>query len=207
MILSEGDDCGVGAVSGYLEGVRPCKATAVTTVVRLATPEDGVALREIERLAGERFRDVGLEAVADHEPPSLQTLATYALAGRAWVAIDDVGVPVGYVLVDVVDGCAHVEQVSVQPDHQGLGVGRALLDRARSWATEAALNAVTLITFAEVPWNRPLYEHLGFRVLPEAEIGLQLRAVRDAEAAHGLDPLHRVCMRLELAPLPVIATA
>ncbi len=73
----------------------------------------------------------GLEAIADHEPPLLETLAAYALAGRAWAAIDDVGVPVGYLLVDVVDGCAHVEQVSVRPDHQGLGIGRALLERAR----------------------------------------------------------------------------
>jgi GNAT superfamily N-acetyltransferase len=170
----------------------------VTVRVRAARAGDGPALREIERLAGERFREVGLDSVADDEPPSLETLAAYADSGRAWVAVDGAGTPVGYVLVDDVDGCAHVEQVSVRPEHQGSGVGRRLLDRVRAWAVETGRRAITLTTFTDVPWNRPLYEHLGFRVLTEAELGPELRAVRATEAAHGLDPATRVCMRLDL---------
>jgi hypothetical protein len=46
-----------------------------------------------------------------------------------------------------------------------------------------------------VPWNRPLYKHLGFRVLGDEELSLGLRALRDDESAHGLDPELRVCMR------------
>jgi hypothetical protein len=49
-----------------------------------------------------------------------------------------------------------------------------------------------------VAWNRPLYEHLGFRVLDEQELGPELRVVRDRETADGLDPDVRVCMRLDL---------
>lgn len=164
--------------------------------VRPASPEDAPALREIERLAGERFRDVGLPEVADDEPPSVEQLARYARAGRSLVAVDDTDAPIGYVLVDVVDGNAHAEQVSVRPDHQGAGVGRTLIERVRAWAAEAGMPAVTLTTFADVPWNAPLYRHLGFRILAEDEIGPELRAVRDAETAHGLDPARRVCMRL-----------
>jgi GNAT superfamily N-acetyltransferase len=173
----------------------------VGVTIRPARPQDGHALQEIERLAGERFRDVGLEAIADDEPPGLDTLAGYATDDRAWVATDETdeaGAPIGYTLVDVVDDCAHIEQISVRPDHQGAGVGRALLDRVRDWAIETNRHAVTLTTFTDVPWNRPLYEHLGFRVLPDVEIGPGLRAVRETEAAHGLDPDTRVCMRLEL---------
>jgi hypothetical protein len=77
-------------------------------------------------------------------------------------------------------------------------VGRALLGRVAAWAADAGRPAVRLTTFAEVPWNRPLYEHLGFRVLAEDEIGPELRALRATEAAHGLDPATRVCMRLDL---------
>jgi len=47
----------------------------------------------------------------------------------------------------------------------------------------------------EVPWNRPLYEHLGFVVLTEEEIGPDLETVRRDEADSGLDPATRVCMR------------
>ena len=155
---------------------------------------DGEALRGVERRAGERFREVGMGDIADHEPASVEVLGAYAADGRAWVAVDETRVVVGYVLVDVVDGCAHVEQVSVVPEAQGAGVGRALLDQVRDWAGETGRRAITLTTFSHVPWNQPLYEHLGFRVMGEDEIGPELRTVCAAEEAHGLDPATRVCM-------------
>lgn len=49
-----------------------------------------------------------------------------------------------------------------------------------------------------MPWNAPLCRHLGFRSLAEHEFGPGLRAIRYEEAAHGLDPTKRVCMRSEL---------
>ena len=174
-----------------------CDALRVV-MVRAARREDGPALQAIERLAGEQFRTVGLDGVADDEPASLQELANFATEGRSWVAVDAEDHPVGYVVVDEVDGDAHVEQVSVQPAHQRLGVGRALLDRVRMWALETGRSAISLTTFADVPWNRPLYEHLGFRVIVGDEIGPELRNLRQAEATHGLDPTIRVCMRLDI---------
>jgi hypothetical protein len=38
-------------------------------IVRPGSPQDGPALREIERSAGERFREVGLAEVADSSQP------------------------------------------------------------------------------------------------------------------------------------------
>jgi GNAT superfamily N-acetyltransferase len=155
-------------------------------------------MQEIERAAGERFREVGLDGVANDEPASIEALAAYATAGRGWVAVEGSARLVGYVIVDVVDDDAHLEQVSVRPDHQGAGIGRALIEHARAWAADIGCSAITLTTFAEVPWNAPLYEHLGFVVIPEDEIGPELRDLRDAETSHGLDPAMRVCMRLDL---------
>lgn len=177
----------------------PCKDPGVTAVVRPARTDEGFVLREIERLAGERFRDVGLPEVADDEPASVEDLARYAEDGRSWVVVDRTDEPIGYVLIDVVDGCAHVEQVSIRPDHQGTGLGRTLLERVQAWASDAGLSAITLTTFTDVAWNAPLYRHLGFRVLDEEELGPQLRELRDHETAHGLDPARRVCMRKVLA--------
>jgi GNAT superfamily N-acetyltransferase len=167
--------------------------------IRPAQPDDGPVLREIERLAGQRFREVGMPEVADDEPPSLAVLDAYAAAGSSWVAVGDGGTPVGYVLADVVDGNAHVEQVTVHPDEQGRGIGRALIDTVRDWAVETGRPAVTLTTFADVAWNAPLYRHLGFRDLADAELGPELRALRDREADHGLDLSQRVCMRLDVS--------
>ena len=163
--------------------------------IRPLRTDDAAFTPEIERRAGEAFRDVGLPEIAEHEPYSPNELEEYIEAGRAWAAIVD-GRVIGYVLVEVVAGNAHVEQVSVHPDHQGQGAGRALMDRARQWAAETNRPAVTLTTFADVPWNRPLYERLGFVVLREDEIGPELAAVREHEATLGLDPSIRVCMRL-----------
>ena len=171
----------------------------VAPAVRPARPDDAPHLQEIERRAGQRFRDVGMPEIADDEPPSTDVLARYADAGRSWVAADDGDRPIGYVLVDTVDGCAHIEQVTVSPDHQGAGIGRALIDEVHRWAVERGMPAVTLTTFTAVPWNALLYEHLGFRVVDEAEIGPELRALRDDEARHGLDPTQRVCMRADVS--------
>lgn len=172
----------------------------MSVVVRGVRDEDLPVLREIERASGQRYREFGLDQVADDEPASIEVLAGYADGGRAWVIGAGDGAPAGYILVDAVDGAAHIEQVSVVPDHQGRGLGRALIERAARWAANQKMSALTLTTFDHIPWNRPLYEHLGFRVLADDELGPGLRAVREAEAAHGLDPALRVVMRRDLDP-------
>jgi GNAT superfamily N-acetyltransferase len=178
------------------------ETTRVT--LRLATIADGPTLQHIERAAGEQFRDIGMAQIADDEPPSLERLSFYATTGRSWVAtVDDEEAPdrctiVGYCLADVVDAHAHLEQISVLPQWQGHGIARRLLATLRAWAASCGFTSITLTTFASVPWNAPLYEHLGFRVLTDDEIGPALRVLRDEESAHGLDPSTRVCMVLSL---------
>ncbi|MFF5078591.1 GNAT family N-acetyltransferase [Actinoplanes sp. NPDC000266] len=163
--------------------------------IRAALLADLPPLRDIERAAGESFRAIGMAAIADDEPPALEVLTHYQRAGRAWVAADGPGPPIGYLLARLVDGDVHVEQVSVHPSRQGEGAGSALLDRAETYAVEAGAPALTLTTFAEVPWNAPYYRRRGFTVLGEAELGPGLRAVREHEAAIGLDRWPRVAMR------------
>ena len=135
--------------------------------------------------------------MADDEPPPVEVLLSYTESGRAWVAVDSDDVPVGYVVVNVVDGAAHIEQVSVATAQQRKGTGRLLVEQARRWAGENALSAVTLTTFSHVPWNKPLYEHLGFRALSSEEIGPELRSLMEHEASRGLDPATRVAMTAE----------
>src|SRR5207302_10561486 len=67
-------------------------------LIREARQEDLPGLREIERRAGELFREVGMDAVADDEPPTLSELIPYVRDGRAWVATNDREVPVSYLL-------------------------------------------------------------------------------------------------------------
>jgi GNAT superfamily N-acetyltransferase len=50
----------------------------------------------------------------------------------------------------------------VIPGHARQGLGRVLLDHACEWARGNGLKAVTLTTFANIPWNAPNYERCGF---------------------------------------------
>ena len=168
--------------------------------IRPARPDDFARLQEIERAAGEAFRPLGMDLVADDEPFTDAELAAYQEDGRAWVAVDADDVPAAYLLVDEVDGTGHVEQVSVHPEHARQGFGRALIDVAADWSARRGLPALTLTTYAEVPWNGPYYQRLGFRTLAADEVPPGIARIRARERAHGLDRWPRVTMRRPLAP-------
>jgi phenylacetic acid degradation protein PaaD len=169
-------------------------------VIRAAGRPDLPRLVDIERAAGELFRTVGMDLVADADPGSVEELATYADDGRALVAVDVGDQPVAYLVLDVVDGCGHIEQVSVHPHHARRGIGRSLADRAAVWADGLGLPALTLTTYVAVPWNGPYYERLGFRYLRPEEETPGLRSIRAHERALGLDAWPRACMSRRLPP-------
>lgn len=163
-------------------------------VIRPARRDELEVLRAIEVAAGAPFRDVGMDAVADDEPPSAVVLRGALDHAGLWVLEDD-GRPVAYRHDDVVDGEVHLEQVSVHPDRARRGLGARLVEHLVGRAREAGYRAVTLTTFRDVAWNGPYYARLGFRPLAGDELGPGLRAIRGAEAAHGLDRWPRLAMR------------
>ena len=163
--------------------------------IRVARPDDLALLLAIEQAAGQPFRSLDMDLVADDDPGTVEELARYAECGRAFVSVDAHDRPVGYLLLAVVDGAAHVDQVSVHPDHARQGIGRALIEHAVAWARSQGLTAVTLTTFVEVPWNGPYYERLGFSYVADGEQTPGLRAIREAERVSGLDAWPRACMR------------
>ncbi|WP_327721688.1 GNAT family N-acetyltransferase [Streptomyces sp. NBC_00490] len=166
--------------------------------IRAVRLDELAALQDIERAAGQCFRDIGMPEIADDEPLTVDELARYRHAGMAWVAADDADTPVAYLIADSVDGNLHVEQVSVHPDSARRGIGRLLLDHLAAQATSQGVPALTLTTFTEVPWNAPYYARLGFRILDDSRQTPGLREIRRREAAQGLDRWPRACMRREL---------
>lgn len=124
-------------------------------MIRQAREEDLPALRDLERAADQLFRDLGMDAVAEGEPTPLAALSAYRRDGRAWVFADDRDRPLAFLLLDVIDGAAHIEQVSVMPTAARRGVGAALIRAAADWARQHGCDALTLMTFRDVPWNAP----------------------------------------------------
>jgi len=168
--------------------------------VRAAIASDVETMRAVGIAAGERFRaidDPRISGRADDPPYEIDQLTELVEAGCAFVAEHD-GVVVGFMLMEELDGAAHVEELSVHPDHQGTGLGTALLDAAARWGGQRGFAAVTLTTYRDVPWNRPFYERRGFRVLAAPELTAAHRAKVAHEAGVGLDPELRVVMRRQL---------
>ncbi len=101
--------------------------------VRAATADDVALLAGIELAAGERFRAVGMDDIADAEPLPEGDLLAATAEGRVWVAELD-GEVVGYVLAMDLAGQPHLEQVSVVPWAGGRGVGAALVVAVVGWS-------------------------------------------------------------------------
>lgn len=164
-------------------------------MIRAAKPDDVARIRDIEVAAGQLFRVIGMDAVADDPPPSEEDLTVFQNDGRAWVATDSDDIPVAYILVETVDGWAHIEQVTVHPSHSRKSLGSALIDHAELWANGCGLSGMTLTTFRDVPWNAPYYERLGFVTIPEPAWSEGLRRIVSRERQHGLNAWPRVAMK------------
>ncbi|RLY93769.1 GNAT family N-acetyltransferase [Kocuria tytonicola] len=164
-------------------------------VIRLAVPADVLGLPAIEAAAGEAFRSIGMPEVADDPLPDVEELIRHASDGRVWVATVSSEV-VGYALAVVRDGSAHLEQVSVHPDHAGQRIGADLIDAVTSWARDRGDDRLTLTTFADVPWNAPYYRRLGFHPLPHDTLGPQLAAELSEERMRFTAP--RIAMAREV---------
>jgi GNAT superfamily N-acetyltransferase len=169
-------------------------------IIRDARAAEVPRLREIDWDAGQVFRDIGMPEAAEFDPRTLAELADSQRAGLLWVAAVEGDEPASFLMGVELDGCLHVEQLSTAPAAARRGLGRALLDHAADWARTGGLPALTLTTFADVPWNGPYYERCGFRVLRDDEITPGLREIRAHEIALGLDRWPRVCMRRDVTP-------
>ena len=167
--------------------------------IRLASGCDAPLLPEIERSSGEKFRQLpGLEWIADDEVQSAEQHRVLIADGVAFVTeVEGCGI-VAFLNGEVMSDALHIWQMAVHRDQQGRGIGRKLLEAAQQFAIDHAINALTLTTFRDVPWNEPCYQRLGFITLGCEDLGPRLRAVLHAEGQAGLPIAYRCAMRKPL---------
>lgn len=134
-----------------------------------------------------------MNRVADAPAPDPRAYGDAHQAGRLLTAVTDDAL-IGFIRTEILDNEPHVEQVSVHPDHQGRGVGAALMRAAERWARSQGYTRLTLTTFRDVSWNGPYYARCGWVLLPEHEWGPELAAVRQHERDLGLDQWPRQAM-------------
>jgi GNAT superfamily N-acetyltransferase len=177
-------------------------------VIREATADEIDLLADVERDGDRRYAGYEGVPVGFDDVVSATVLAEAADDGRLWVAVSGSatatgtesgnGEIIGFALAETIDGQGHLAQVSVRRRAQGQGIGRRLIDAVCRWAGAQSMTSVSLCTFSDVEWNRPLYEHLGFVVVPEESWSPGLRSTFENDGRLGLDLRRRVVMAKDL---------
>lgn len=166
--------------------------------IRLAERTDHARCREIEVAADQLFVAVGHLEFADAQPVSSGEFSSAVSDRRALVAEID-GVVAGFAMTDRCGDELYLVQVSVDPACQRRGLGRMLLRRIIDAARERGEVAIVLNTQADVVWNQPFYETLGFVVVPEEQWTEAMSELTAQQAEAGFDWATRVHMRLHLS--------
>jgi GNAT superfamily N-acetyltransferase len=149
------------------------------------------------------FASIGMDQIAGDPPPGRRLLRAVINRDLLWVAVDGEdprsSEVVGYGFGSHLDDHLHLEQVSVRPEFARRGIGAQIFQSLESAAVNSGMSISTLFTFADVPWNAPYYQRLGYRELPASAFGPQLATVlRQEQVADGDGP-QRIAMYKELA--------
>ena len=156
------------------------------------------AIPGIEQAAAAMFSESDLPIELRYRVTDVETLVEAQREGRLWAALDADRTLVGFAMVGIVGGLAHLEEMDVHPEHTRQGIGSRLLDAVTTWARGNDYPGMTLITFRHIPWNAPFYERHGFIQLDEHHNSNDLRELMREEAEAGIEPRKRVAMLYEI---------
>lgn len=125
--------------------------------IRRAEPQDARGLAACIEAA---YADYAAR-IADL-PAVSEGIADDIAGHRVWVAERDGELAGGIVLVPK-EGFLLLANVAVHPACAGLGIGRALIERAEADCRRLGLRELRLATHVAMPENVRLYRHLGWR--------------------------------------------
>jgi ribosomal protein S18 acetylase RimI-like enzyme len=126
--------------------------------IRAAKAPDAVALREIV----ERAYAIYVERIGRRPAPMDDDYAEKLREGDVFVAIDD-GEVVGLIVLIAAEDHLLIENVAIDPEHQGKGIGRSLMALAETYASDRRIPELRLYTNAAMTENLVLYPRLGYR--------------------------------------------
>jgi ribosomal protein S18 acetylase RimI-like enzyme len=128
-----------------------------SVALRPATAADVPRLSELVRAAYGHY----VERLGGPPRPLTDDYAEVVRTHRVIVA-ERGGEIVGLVVLGDDDEGFFVDNVAVDPSHQGIGVGRALLEHAEVAAREAGFDSIYLYTHERMVENLALYSRIGY---------------------------------------------
>jgi ribosomal protein S18 acetylase RimI-like enzyme len=125
--------------------------------LRPATAADVPRLAEVVRAAYGHY----VERLGEPPRPMTDDYAEVVHTHRVTVA-EAGGEIVGLIVLGVDDEGFFIDNVAVNPSHQGIGAGKALLEHAEAAARDAGFDSIFLYTHERMVENLALYERIGY---------------------------------------------
>ena len=125
--------------------------------IRRATEADVARIAAIARAAYTKY----VPRIGREPPPMLADFAAAIAAGHV-VVLEINGTVEGYLISWPKMEAYFVDNIAVEPAHQGLGLGRALMEYAVREAKRHNLSAIRLCTNSTMTENLAIYAHMGF---------------------------------------------
>lgn len=148
--------------------------------LRVSQHSDLDSLQRLSVRARHRYKSIPALA---HVAESLPLGADRFEACWVVVAVDrHSGDIIGFAAMRLLDDDLYLDNISVEPDASGKGVGKRLLASVEAYAHVCQLHAISLTTFREPRWNGPWFRRNGFQPMPAERIGDGLRSVMERQA-------------------------
>lgn len=164
--------------------------------IRKGTREDAPLLGAIEHAAAAAFKgraELGVSTYSLDNVAPVEFIEGRADEGLLFVLTFE-GQPVGFAFGSWAGKDLYLGEVDVHPDHAGKKLGRALVETWVAHGVAHGAARITLSTFTDIPWNRPYYERMGFRMLAAHEWNDWMREDMAGQGAAGLDTSKRCFM-------------
>ena len=169
--------------------------------IRLGSADEIYKVAPLEQAAAEAYRTIGMDAIADDAPIPESVLLEAAEEQRFWVAVE-YGVLKAYLLGDFLPQSLHIDQVTVHPDASRRGLGALMIESVSADPRAKERGLITLTSFANVPWNAPYYERIGFIDIDRKDWPEGVAEKVAAEEEKGLAAWPRVVMQREIPEVP-----
>ena len=169
--------------------------------IRLGSADEIHKVAPLEQAAAEAYRTIGMDAIADDAPIPESVLLEAAEEQRFWVAVE-YGVLKAYLLGDFLPQSLHIDQVTVHPDASRRGLGALMIESVSADPRAKERGLITLTSFANVPWNAPYYERIGFIDIDRKDWPEGVAEKVAAEEEKGLAAWPRVVMQREIPEDP-----
>jgi ribosomal protein S18 acetylase RimI-like enzyme len=128
------------------------------TTFRRAEPSDAVRVTDLVHRAYAKYVPV----IGYQPKPMKCDYHVLTAEGQVHLLVDNDDALLGLIVLYDENGHIYIDNIAVEPELQGSGYGKRLLDYARQLARDLGKQRLTLLTNAKMTFNIAFYKRYGF---------------------------------------------